>query len=274
MATATNTQPKTVIQSINPTLAAKYLGKMPFNRRLARKHVSALVEAIRLGDWRFNGDPIRFNKPGELIDGQHRLNAIIESGATIDFLLVTELDEEAIETVDTGNRRAFSNYLEMRDERYPNTLAPAVRFFANWEQNGSFSDAWGAPKRSISELSKVLDMNPGIRDSMVVLARMSHKGRLGLRAAFGTLHYIFAGIDKDDAELFFDKLTTGVELQNNDPIYQLRERLAAFKGTGVPTQLVTAYAIKAWNLWRDGLTVQNLSWKGGGKNPEQYPVPH
>jgi hypothetical protein len=270
----TTTQPKTEIRAINPALAAQFLGRMPVNRRLARNHVLSLVEAINRGDWRFNGDPIRFNSKGKLIDGQHRLNAIIESGKTIDFLVVTDLEDEAIETVDTGNRRSFANYLEMRDERYPMSLAPAVRYFANWEKTDSFADQWHAPKRSITELAKVLDDNPGIRDSMVVLARMGNKGRLGIRAGFGTLHYIFAGIDKDDAELFFDKLTTGVELEIDNPIYQLRERLAAFKGTGVPTQLITAYAIKAWNLWRDGLTVKNLSWKGGGKNPELFPVPH
>src|SRR5687768_3937102 len=50
------------------------------NRSLKENSVQIYAEAMRRGDWQFNGDPIRFGADGKLFDGQHRLTAIIRSG--------------------------------------------------------------------------------------------------------------------------------------------------------------------------------------------------
>ncbi len=86
------------VESINPELAKSYLNKMGKNRHVTQHHLKTLVRDMKAGRWVFNGDPIRFN--GEkLIDGQHRLNALIESGKTLDFVVIRQLPKEAFDTM-------------------------------------------------------------------------------------------------------------------------------------------------------------------------------
>lgn len=72
------------------------------NRHQNEKHVSILVQNILKGLWMFNGDTICFDADGVLIDGQHRLKAIVKSGITLPCLIVSGLDPKSIETKDTN----------------------------------------------------------------------------------------------------------------------------------------------------------------------------
>ncbi len=49
------------------------------------------ANAMKSGEWKYNGESIKVCTDGSLLDGQHRLEACIESGVTFDTLLVTNL---------------------------------------------------------------------------------------------------------------------------------------------------------------------------------------
>jgi hypothetical protein len=72
------------ITLITPELAEKFLEKNSNNyRKLSEKVVKAYQIDMETGNWKFNGDSIKFNKSGQLVDGQHRLTAISRSGISI-----------------------------------------------------------------------------------------------------------------------------------------------------------------------------------------------
>lgn len=76
------------IQSIDPVGAERMLGNNASNRHirplLVKKYASDMAE----GRWEFTPAPICLSPAGEVTDGQHRLSAIIESGCTLEFLVV------------------------------------------------------------------------------------------------------------------------------------------------------------------------------------------
>lgn len=72
------------MELITPELAEQYLKQnSAFNKALNEAEVNALVEKINNGKWDSNGDAIYFDHGDVLVNGQHRMHAIIRSGISI-----------------------------------------------------------------------------------------------------------------------------------------------------------------------------------------------
>lgn len=69
------------VENITVDKAKKFLEHNDNNRKFNKNHVKELVDAMKNGNFiGCNGDLIQFDKYGNLMNGQHRLRAIVESG--------------------------------------------------------------------------------------------------------------------------------------------------------------------------------------------------
>lgn len=108
-----NNAPITTFEFITPEIAKEYLKlNMACNRHIDARRVKELTTDIQNGNWQLNGDTIRFNKKGELIDGQHRLTAIANSGCTV-MTGVTRNIENDVTIIDRGKVRSTAQVLQM-----------------------------------------------------------------------------------------------------------------------------------------------------------------
>lgn len=109
------------IETITPAKAKEYLSHNMVNRLLNKARVDAYARTMKSGNWQLNGEAIRFNKNGELIDGQHRLNAIIKAGIPVSIVIMTDIDN-AVSIYDRGRNRSVSDALiiEGMDKRLAN----------------------------------------------------------------------------------------------------------------------------------------------------------
>ena len=71
------------IIEITPEMAQRYLERNTHNRRLSERSVRELVTAIKNDEWQVNGEAIKVDEEGNLIDGQHRLSRLAGSGEFI-----------------------------------------------------------------------------------------------------------------------------------------------------------------------------------------------
>src|SRR5580692_2847485 len=98
-------EPKTDIQfqkiMLTPEMAVQFLEHNTLNRPLSDQHVKRLVGQIIGGKWKFNGDTIKISKGGGILDGQHRLWAVVESKVSIETGLVMGIEKDAFATIDT-----------------------------------------------------------------------------------------------------------------------------------------------------------------------------
>jgi len=102
-----NNFPITIRITISPELAAEILTERNIqNRSLDKRQVSRYVNEMVNGRWRVHGNGIQFDKTGRLIDGQHRLQAIVESGLSQAFMVTFGVEPDAIVTIDEGRRRS------------------------------------------------------------------------------------------------------------------------------------------------------------------------
>lgn len=104
------------ILTVTPEIATSWLDKNKENRAVNSSRVTQYSKAMKEGRWIENGQPIIVSDDGYLIDGQHRLNAIIKANATLDMLVVTlrEVDGGGELTarnvpIDIGQSRTVAN---------------------------------------------------------------------------------------------------------------------------------------------------------------------
>lgn len=98
-------RPTADIEVITPEVAERYLRMNTANRALRPTAVKEYVAEMENGDWLLGCDAIGFDVNGVLINGQHRLNAVIKSGIPSDFIVARNLPTKSKNALDVGKRR-------------------------------------------------------------------------------------------------------------------------------------------------------------------------
>lgn len=260
----------TAVLEVGPSEARALLARNAHNRHLRPTHVHALADAMRRGEWELNGESIKLAADGALLDGQHRLAAVVESGRTIATLVVTGLPVETQETMDTGRRRRLADLLTIRDVPYAHSTAATLTALHRFEATARF-DASTTP--TPAQALAMLEARPELETS-VRLARRLTREIGGPTGVFAALHHVFRQRDADAADAFFANLMTGANLAPDDPILHLRRQVSRTRKDRSYAQRpnhVAALTIKAFNLWRARKRVEVLAYKGSGATPEAFP---
>ena len=102
---------KTVnLELVTPDTAAKWLAQNAHNNRAPKKSVVKLyVSHMKRGTWNSDNCAITFDADGNLIDGQHRLRAVVESGQAQEFIVGRNWPTSAMITLDMGKGRTFTD---------------------------------------------------------------------------------------------------------------------------------------------------------------------
>lgn len=261
------------VVAISPDLASQMLAHNSHNRNPRQRTIDLYATDMANGDWRFTAAPVTFDAAGNLLDGQHRLYAIVQANVTIPTLVVRGLETEAQDDTDRGIPRKFYDVLALRGETNASTLAAVVRRMVLWETG----ERRNIQNRAVSSAAMLrwLEANPQIRD---ICNNANRVGRgVALPASIiGTAWWLFAEVDDEDAAFFFDRLGDGQGLVKGDPIFELRRTLDNSKSVrGERSQAyLLAITIKAWNAYRDGRKDISLyKFRPGGAKPEAFPEP-
>ena len=279
------------IEEITPGLATQYLESMPHNRRLRNNLVNEIVRAMESGQFFATIEPIHFDVIGKLRNGQHRMNAIIKSGKTVEMLVVRGATEDEIDAIDTGNRRLPGDALALRHGVADgDTAATALKHMWNLER-GQMPQGGGIGKAGMGmnnhEMGQYFLKHPDVVHSVSRINESPSLKRLAAKGTMAFCHYAItrkckAGIATELAETFFLNLERDVYTGNSDPIFRLRERLQKAKNAPVngPNKKdklsiteMCALIFKAWNFWIAGKETTRLSWRVGGYLPEEFPLP-
>ncbi len=104
-----------------PDRAAVALGQLTESGVTQRKRRKGMVTRyardMRCGGWKLTHQAIAFGPNGDLIDGQHRLAAVVESGCSQEFLTVRYqsggASAAALATTDIGGKRTVAEVLSI-----------------------------------------------------------------------------------------------------------------------------------------------------------------
>jgi hypothetical protein len=95
----------TQIKTVTPDEAAEMLSKNTRNRPLRPSHVRKLAREMTAGRFKLTHQGIAFNCDGTLLDGQHRLAAIVMAGTPQVLMVTTGVDSGAVMVIDEHAKR-------------------------------------------------------------------------------------------------------------------------------------------------------------------------
>lgn len=103
---------------ITPAIAAIWLQfRNQINRPVRDSNVDKYVRDTLSGNWHVTGESISFDWNGQLINGQHRLEVIIETGVAVEYVVVTGLDPNIRPDIDNHGKRSMANAFEFAGKR-------------------------------------------------------------------------------------------------------------------------------------------------------------
>lgn len=246
------------IETITPKMAAKWLEHSKFSQRpISPKHVKALATQMKEGKWKLNYETLKFGPQEEVVDGQHRLHAIVSSGVPVKMAVARDVDPEVFGSIDTGRRRNGSDVLAMRGEKNCSSLSGALRVVIIYEVLEIYDNHSGLVTND--DILQGLDEHPEIREWVDRAMHITGLIEVSIAAGFG---YLFSRKSEKEAIEFFEQLQTGIELKQGSPVLLLRERLASNRSSlaRLPRREVAALLVKAWNLFREKKTMKRLYW--------------
>jgi hypothetical protein len=258
---------KTRTEVIGPELAAFYLTFNTANRPLKQAHVNFLASQMSENTWKQDGSPIRFSSnPITLLDGQHRLQAIVISGKSYPFLVVEDLPHDTFKTIDTGKTRSLADAFAISGINGSALAASVTGFLYRYGQMSLITAINpGRNHRQNSEtLLRFYNELPRIETFLFDGRAFYSRFKVLTPTIFVSLLYIFAKIDFSQAYDFFEKFSSGQDLKSDDSIYVLRKRLIddSTSHTRLSEAHKVVFVIMAWNYYRKNKKVSVIRWDG------------
>lgn len=99
---------------IGPTLASRLMENNICNRDFRPGWAKDIARQMKLGRWRASPEPIVITTRGRVVNGQHRLWAVVDTGTTQEFTITVIPDEqftEIFEILDQGASRSNADVL-------------------------------------------------------------------------------------------------------------------------------------------------------------------
>jgi hypothetical protein len=265
------------VTEVDVAMADRLLERNTHNRHIRVSKTAELVRGFENGDWQLNGEAIKFDWNGVLLDGQHRCKAIKEVGeGAYPSVLIWGLDPKSQETMDQVLKRAAFEQMTLAGIDADATLAATIRVLIRWQDGLLFT----APRSSRVTNTNIVAWGLAHPDAIERLREFSARG---YRRIIGcppsitmAVAYRLDQIAPKTAQDFFSGLLSPVGIAEGSPILALRQRLERILATryAVPDRDLIGYYIAAWNGYRDGRNMaQVLGPRGGKWLPETFPVP-
>lgn len=269
-----------VFMNITPSLAKdmmRYNKTEEWHNRPESKAALRRFKAAMERGWVLTGETIIFSSSGRLLNGQHRLNACIETGTTFPCVVVFGIEDQAFKYMDIGTRRTAAHIFAIEDIKNYGAVAAASKFVIAYDRRSIGGAIKGSGVNLAIENDELFNWyteNKRLQDSLKYGVLMA-KEVFHTNTAGAALHYICARKNRVMADNFFQMLGDGSGCGPADPEFRLRKILnAAAKSEKKHIHWATraAYTIMSWNQVRSGKVERTLVWRDMRNPNEPFPL--
>lgn len=244
-------------ETITPAVAEQYLSKNTRNRNKKKQAIQRYVRDMAAGRWQMTGEAIKFDTNGDLCDGQNRLFAVVESGATVEMAVIRDLDPEAMSVMDIVVPRSGADSLKLAG--YSNTAALQAAANAHHAYNAGLLKHCmytldSTMRMTNAEVVDYVDEHPQIPD-LVTVANNFRRSLPLPSGAIVTAYDTLVRIDADAAADFFNRIQDMISTGKGDPVGTLIQRTMRERTGRNRVEVSTGlfYIFRAWNAFRDGV---------------------
>lgn len=259
------------VELVKPATAEEWLGKNQVNRRVRDRLVSAYARDMAAGKWHLSGEAIKFSKAGQLLDGQHRLHAVVRADVAVWMLVVRGLAEDTQQVMDSGAGRTAGDALRLRGEPNYSTLAAGARLALQYQSGRIVSDN---AKLTHTEIIDFIDENADMRYAVELAGSWRNAIDVPVSVLVLAIWRLYR-VNAESCLAFFSQLANKTNLRSGDPILALINRLAEVRRSNRRLDRADFLSLifRAWNYWRTGRTVQSLPIATRGGDSVDVPQP-
>lgn len=250
-----DSEPKVSVVSVTPEMAQRWLKRNDNNRNLRALTVTQYARDMVNGRWQVTGESIKFNAAGVLLDGQHRLAAIVKAGVTIQLVVMRGIPDAAKRVMDTGRARTASDALTMKGERHSVILAAAARIAIGMEAEDPDPGKYAVTH---AEVGDFVENNPGLRYASEFASQVARRTDCPPAVVAYTFWRFAQTADVYTAANFWTAAADKVGLAAGDPVIALTNRFAEARRNRetLPKRVLLSLIYRAWNARREHKTMR------------------
>lgn len=223
----------------NKFAAALLLLANPLNRKLSKITVNGQVIAMREGKWCPETNTIKIARKecgDQIIDGHHRLNALIkqDDNVAVSLIIQYNVSKEVEDTLDIGRKRNTEHVLVMKGFKNPTVSANALFFvkqsahsFRLGRRQSCDNKIHSAIKLEGAMLSEFADKHRDIERFIPSANAHSLPSEVCKLPILTAAWYLLDQQHSDLAAYFIQKLCSGKGMGSYHPISLLHDRLKA-----------------------------------------------
>ena len=203
------------IEVITPHQAELWLQRNESNRNIRKNLVVKYARAIQAGNWHLTGDGVSLSENGNLLDGQHRLTAIVQTGMPVRMGVFRKVPERSQQYKDSGAVRTVADGLRMYNNEIHGSLVAAVcKLLHIFDTGAMFSLDYD---ETVSIYDQYQESFKWMQESIPKI-----KGVIRTAPVLAPIVWAHANGMEEEAEAFWSGLSTGENLQKGSSILLLR----------------------------------------------------
>jgi hypothetical protein len=215
--------------TITKELAAELLLLNTANRPLRKEKLRQYKDDLISGEWKFAADVLKISHQGVLLDGQHKLLAIVQTGISMTLHIQVGLDPEVFTVLDTGAIRNSGDVVALAGYKYYGTITGVAKLITAFKNGHSVVSATSGfrSNKFVLTLVKALDKDL-LEEACHQGATARSKARFLDSILCGALWYTIAERGyKTEITEFLYLLSTGdgLGVATKSSVYLLRNKL-------------------------------------------------
>lgn len=257
---------------ITPGTASELMARNTNNRRIKNRKIANYSRDMAAGKWNEDASDIKFDKDGQLLDGQNRLLACVEADVPFPTLVRTGLDPAARDHVDTGAARTIGDAFRMHGVTDQHNIAAAVSLRNRWdaliEQQVPINRSYNVvPALTHQEALTYLAEHPSLDKMRNVGQAVQAQIARGIpRSVLIAWASMIGESDEQEARHFATRLITGESTGTGDPVFAFTRYLALAQAPKIAgnrdrnSAMRHLYAgVKAWNAHRTNAKIDRIT---------------
>lgn len=242
------------LETITPEIAEQYLKNNKSNRSIRKAIAEMYAREMRSGNWKLIPQPISFDSDGNLVDGQHRLTAVIISRMPQEFHVFRGLSKPDSMCIDCGAKRNNADLINLATDSHYQNIHTSVC-------------------RAIIVVNETQSVSPTTNDVYIILKEFEEEINFACDNSLGNKRFRIAPVlaaivhayhfeDKNMLVKFLHIFVRGIPVDETDcsSIFRLRNVLATInkKTEKVYWQKRFRVAQRAIQIFCSGKTVSRL----------------
>lgn len=259
---------RTEVVDVTPAMAQEWLEGNTLNRPMKPLLLTDITNAMLNGKFPLIHQSVALTADGRVLDGQHRLTGVVQSGKTVPMNVTFNADPATFDVIDAGAKRSVADAVNIRfNNPFSKANVGACRVIALYDRIDPASTVpWNQRTYANAKLDRAtlagiaFDLNEDMNRLIADVKDYSRSWRLNANS-LAAMFVIRRDTRQDKAlvEQFLSGVVSGANLPHGDVRLKLREALAnnpAFRRNDA--RLGFGATVKGWNLYVQGDSPQYL----------------